>query len=91
MQRLLTGTRYLIVIPVLGLVIASGFFFVLGGIGLLRLLFDFLVGLIAQGGTGGDEDAINLMIVNVADFVHTFLVGTVLFITAVGLLPALHR
>lgn len=85
MEKLLTGTRYLIVVPVLGLVLASAIFFVLGGIGLIRLLFEFLAGIVAQGGAAGDEDAINLMIVNVVEFVHTFLVGTVLFITAVGL------
>lgn len=86
MQKILTGTRYLIVIPVVGLVIASAFFFVFGGIGLIRLLFEFLVGLGEQlQGAAPAEEAADLLIVSVVEFVHTFLVGTVLFITAVGL------
>ncbi len=86
MQRILTGTRYLIIIPVLGLVLAAAFFFILGGIGLFRLLFEFLVGLgeQLQGGRLGVNEA-DLLIVDVVEYVHTFLVGTVLFITAVGL------
>ena len=38
MSRILSGTRYLVVLPVVGLAIAASVFFVFGGIGLIRLL-----------------------------------------------------
>ena len=40
MTRILLNTRYLILIPVLGLALAAAFFFVFGGIGLIGLLFE---------------------------------------------------
>ena len=40
MSRILGGTRYLVVIPVIGLAIAAAVFFVFGGIGLIRLLIE---------------------------------------------------
>ena len=85
MQRLLTGTRYLIIIPVLGLVLAAAFFFIFGGIGLIRMLGELLthVAAIARG-TEESMDR-NVVVVDIVEFVHLFLVGTVLFITAVGL------
>lgn len=84
MPRVLASTRFLIVVPILGLVIAASFFFVFGGIGLIRLLLHLLVGVLvpaqeAEGlGTG-------VIIFEVVEYVHLFLVGTVLYITAVGL------
>ena len=85
MQKLLTGTRLLIVIPVLGLILASAFFFVFGGIGLIRLLGETLLDIFAKWGGADIEKDANIIIVEVVEFVHIFLVGTVLFITAVGL------
>ena len=85
MQRLLTGTRFLIVIPVLGLVIASAFFFIFGGIGLLGMLFELLLTIIDRLGGAPEEINRNVVVVDVVEYVHLFLVGTVLFITAVGL------
>ena len=35
MSRVLSATRYLIILPILGLLFAAGLFFVLGGIGLV--------------------------------------------------------
>lgn len=84
MNRILSGTRYFVLIPILGLVIAASFFFVFGGIGLIKLLIELLMG--ALGGTHeAAELETTLVIVEVVEFVHTFLVGTVLYITAVGL------
>ncbi|MCB0000931.1 MAG: YqhA family protein [Anaerolineae bacterium] len=85
MQRILTGTRYLIIIPVIGLVLASAIFFVFGGIGLIRMLLELVHTAIEI--LAGDMPPLdrNLLIVEVVEYVHTFLVGTVLFITAVGL------
>ena len=88
MSRILSGTRYLVVLPVLGLAIAASVFFVFGGIGLIRLLVDLTIETIgvlsgtAHGTTGSEK---GLIIFEVVEFVHLFLVGTVLYITAVGL------
>jgi uncharacterized membrane protein YqhA len=84
MSRFLVGTRYLILIPILGLAVAAASFFIFGGIGLVQLLFEIIfhtaenTHLTAEGGQG-------LIIFEVVEYVHTFLVGTVLYITAVGL------
>jgi uncharacterized membrane protein YqhA len=83
MSRFLIGTRYLILIPILGLGIAAASFFIFGGFGLIQLLFELIFGAkstahVAEGGQG-------LVIFEVVEYVHTFLVGTVLYITAVGL------
>ena len=86
MQRFLGSTRYLVIVPVIGLVIAASFFFIFGGIGLIRLLIDLLIAALSGGGAHGEAEAdVTLVIVEVVEFVHTFLVGTVLYITAVGL------
>ena len=84
MSRFLAGTRYLILIPILGLGVAAASFFIFGGFGLVRLFYDLIfhtaesTHVTAEGGQG-------LIIFEVVEFVHTFLVGTVLYITAVGL------
>ena len=84
MARFLLSTRYLIIVPILGLALAASLFFLVGGIGLIRLLIEVLsniVGLIDTGvETGG-----GIIIFEVVEYVHTFLIGTVLYITAVGL------
>ncbi|MBE2221346.1 MAG: YqhA family protein [Anaerolineae bacterium] len=82
MSRLLLGTRYLVLIPILGLGIAAAFFFVFGGISLIQLLFELAVNGFAHEGA---EVSQGVIIFEVVEYVHTFLVGTVLYITAVGL------
>ena len=85
MSRILGGTRYLVVIPVIGLAIAASLFFVFGGIGLIRLLIELSLEAIrnlSQESAGSDR---GLVIFEVVEFVHLFLVGTVLYITAIGL------
>ena len=85
MQRFLGGTRYLVVLPVLGLGIAASFFFIFGGIGLVKLLLELLVSVVGDlTGHGAEVDS-GLVIVEVIESVHTFLVGTVLYVTAIGL------
>ena len=84
MSRFLLSTRYLILIPILGLGIAAAFFFVFGGISLIKLLFE--LGSAALGfGHEAAEVSQGMIIFEVVEYVHTFLVGTVLYITAVGL------
>jgi uncharacterized membrane protein YqhA len=82
MSRLLLGTRYLVLIPILGLGIAAAFFFVFGGISLIQLLFELAISGFAHEGAKVSQGVI---IFEVVEYVHTFLVGTVLYITAVGL------
>jgi len=84
MSRWLLRTRYLIIIPIIGLGIAAAFFFVFGGISLIRLLFELLLGTFGYGHESADVGQ-GLIIFEVVEYVHTFLVGTVLYITAVGL------
>ena len=85
MSRVLSATRYLIIVPILGLLLAAALFFVLGGIGLVGQLIDVVaeyLGLASHGAQGFDK---GVVIFEVVEFVHLFLVGTVLYITAVGL------
>ena len=44
MTRFLLGTRYLILVPIIGLALAATFFFVLGGFSLIKLLVELLLG-----------------------------------------------
>jgi uncharacterized membrane protein YqhA len=88
MQRVLSSTRYLVVLPVIGLAIAASVFFVFGGIGLIRLLIELTIAAIGSltGSAHGSETMERgLIIFEVVEFVHLFLVGTVLYITAIGL------
>ncbi len=83
MTRFLLGTRYLILIPILGLAVAAAFFFVFGGLGLITLLAEYARTILepaSEAHLSHDE-----IIIHVVEYVHTFLVGTVLYLTAVGL------
>ena len=85
MSRVLSATRYQIVAPILGLLLAAGLFFVLGGIGLIGQLIEVLAGYL--GGVFHTNGAVDkgVVIFEVVEFVHLFLVGTVLYITGAGL------
>jgi uncharacterized membrane protein YqhA len=85
MSRILGGTRYLVVIPVIGLAIAASVFFIFGGIGLIRLLIDLSITTISNLTRETHGTDRGLVIFEVVEFVHLFLVGTVLYITAIGL------
>ena len=85
MSRILSGTRYLVVLPVVGLAIAASVFFVFGGIGLIRLLIELSINAIANLTHESVDVDRGLVIFEVVEFVHLFLVGTVLYITAIGL------
>jgi uncharacterized membrane protein YqhA len=85
LNRVLSGTRYFVLLPIIGLVIAASFFFIFGGIGLIGLLIELLVGALGAASHEASETDSALVIFEVVEFVHTFLVGTVLYITAAGL------
>ena len=91
MSRLLSGTRYLIILPVLGLLFAAAVFFVLGGIGLFTQLIEVVV-VALEGLTGAGEAAGKSQIIfEIVEYVHLFLVGTVLYITGAGLFQLFIR
>ena len=85
MPRLLGKTRYVIIVPIVGLAIAACVLFILGGLGLLRLLANVVLQSFGVRTTTMLEPGQGAMIFSIVDSVHTFLVGTVLYITAVGL------
>src|SRR5262245_17685988 len=80
----LRASRYLILIPIVGLGLAAAIFWVIGGVSLIRLALE--VGLTYSGLRQGDipHDP-GILIFEVVEHVHLFLVGTVLYITAIGL------
>jgi uncharacterized membrane protein YqhA len=68
-----------VIFPIVGLAITASVLFVLAGIGLVG----FLIEAIIEGGSGHGVEV--LPIIELVEFVHQFLIGTVLYITAVGL------
>lgn len=83
MTRFLLRTRYLILVPILGLAIAATFFFIFGGIGLISLLLEALFGALGLAPEAVEPEQ-GVIIFEVVEHVHIFLIGTVLYITAVG-------
>jgi uncharacterized membrane protein YqhA len=81
MSRFFAVTRYLIIIPIIGLGIAAAIFFVFGGIGLIELLIESVKAVLGLVEPHGDT---NNFVVEVVEHVHLFLIGTVLYITAIG-------
>lgn len=78
--RFFTATRHLILIPIIGLGLGAASFFVIGGIQLLEVLYRGIrinIGLI-------ETEVPGIIMVEILDMVHVFLVGTVLYITSIG-------
>lgn len=83
MGRFFTATRYLIIIPIIGLGLAAAAFFVIGGFNLIRLLLETIataLGLLEVDPSHAEVP----IIIEVVEHVHQFLIGTVLYITAIG-------
>jgi uncharacterized membrane protein YqhA len=77
-----------VVLPVIGLAIAASVFFVFGGIGLIRFLVELTIAAIRSlSGVAHEAAEVErgLIIFEVVEYVHLFLVGIVLYITAIGL------
>ena len=72
-------TRYVVIVPIIGLALAAAVLFVAGGIGLIT----FLIQNIGTYVTGSSADV--LPIFGLLEHVDQFLIGTVLYITALGL------
>ncbi len=72
-------TRYLVIIPIIGLALSAAVLFVAGGVGLIT----FLVRNIGTYVSGSSAEV--LPIFGLLEHVDQFLIGTVLYITALGL------
>jgi len=81
MTRFILGTRYLVIIPIIGLALAAAALFIFGGYGLIKLVVQQV--LMILGLMGAHESEVPVF-VELVEYVHTFLIGTVLYITAVG-------
>src|SRR5215217_6657678 len=84
MSHIISGTRYLVIIPIVGLGMAAAVIFILGGIGLISLIINGLAGALGFTHEANEVD-IKLVVYHLVEYVHTFLVGTVIYITALGL------
>ena len=83
MSRFFAATRYLIILPIIGLGLASAAFFVFGGYGLIKLLVEVIGEALGIIHVEHSEEGLPVVI-EVVEFVHTFLIGTVLYITSIG-------
>jgi uncharacterized membrane protein YqhA len=79
MLRIFSQTRYIVLLPVIGLFLASAYLFFTGGFGLVIYLFESL----SQRGLAPHPASDTT--VTVMEYVEQFLTGTVLYIVAVGL------
>jgi uncharacterized membrane protein YqhA len=79
MVKFIGATRYLAIIPIIGLAIAAAVMFFFGGFGLVA----FVIRSITHMSEGHPTEI--LPIFELLEFVHQFLIGTVLYITAMGL------
>lgn len=77
--RTLSKTRYLVIVPIVGLFLGASVLFLSGGLGLVRYLFELLI---ERGIAAEAETTLSFELM---EYVEQFLTGTVLFITAVGL------
>jgi len=76
--RFIAGMRYFVLIPVIGLAIAACALFIKGGVDLVRFMGELVTGMVETGPEAS-------IIVEIVETVHLFLVGTVLFLTSIGL------
>ncbi|MGB9939554.1 YqhA family protein [Methanosarcina sp.] len=70
--------RFFVLIPVIGLAVAADVLFIKGGIDLVHFLWELVSGM-------QEADTQGSVIVELVEIVHLFLVGTVLFLTSLGL------
>ncbi len=80
--RFITGMRFFVLIPVIGLAIAACALFIKGGVDIVHFVGKLFVGV---AGTYPEIYPEANIIVEIVETVHLFLVGTVLFLTSFGL------
>jgi len=81
MTKALTATRYLVIIPIVGLALAAAALFAFGGYGLIKLVIQTSLGILGLAAPIKEDVPV---FVSLVEHVHTFLIGTALYITAVG-------
>jgi len=81
LPRTLVATRYLVLIPIVGLALSAAMLFIFGGLNLIKLLYQTT--LVYLGLAHAHQSEIPIY-VEIVEYVHTFLIGTVLYITSVG-------
>jgi len=81
MSKFIVGTRYLVIVPIIGLALAAAALFIFGGYSLIKLVVEQV--LMIFGLIEGHEADVPIF-VELVEHVHTFLIGTVLYITSVG-------
>jgi uncharacterized membrane protein YqhA len=74
MSTLLLRSRYLILVPILGLALAAASFFVFGGIGLIKLRYESLLAMLNPAHRVADMNQ-GKFIYEVVEYVHIFLIG----------------
>ncbi len=84
MSIILRLTRYIVIVPIVGLILAAAAFFLFGGINLILLLVQSLIEVVTSPAAAEAAHEGTPLLVEVVEYVHTFLVGTVLLITAIG-------
>lgn len=77
-MRFIAGMRFFVLIPVIGLAIAACALFIKGGIDIVHFMVVLITG-------AAETDPEMNIIVEIVETVHLFLVGTVLFLTSLGL------
>jgi uncharacterized membrane protein YqhA len=82
MKRVVGATRYLVMIPIAGLLLAAAALFVIGGAGLILTIINLAIEALFGSAAHGSEQL--PVEVEIVEYVHRFLIGTVLFITAAG-------
>jgi len=81
LPRTLIATRYLVLIPIIGLALAAAMLFFFGGVNLVKLIIETTM--VYLGLAEAHETGLPIY-VEIVEYVHTFLIGTVLYITSVG-------
>ncbi len=81
MSKIVISTRYLVIVPIIGLALGAAVLFIFGGYGLIVLIVQQVLALFNLVEAHPSEIPI---FVELVEYVHTFLIGTVLYITAVG-------
>ena len=79
--RAVTSTRYLVIIPIVGLALASAMLFIFGGFSLVKFIIEMTLDYLGLAQAHQSELP---FYVEIIEYVHMFLIGTVLYITAVG-------
>ena len=84
MTSLLRVTSYLVMVPIIGLLLAAASFFLFGGLNLILTLISTIFEGVSGFGPGGTPGHAVPFLIEIVEYVHQFLVGTVLLITALG-------